>query len=383
MKTTALFSALALTASIFADGDIAAQMKSDTTNKMTERKPAAPMVVLNSARPDSDNGWYLFADALYWHADVGSTDWARKVDDATVQTPAVPFAGAVHHLDFKWNWGFRVGIGVNMDHDSWDSNFYYTWFRTENSNAASVVQGTGTIVNLVTQQVIDGQPSVSTIAGTNEWKIHYNMFDWELGRWYYVSRNLALRPHVGIKGGWINQDVGYTFSGVNLADPDNPAAIPATADFKNHFWGVGPSSGVNMMWVLGNAGDRQQHRFSLFGDAAGALLYGHFDVKHTESTFDADGALTFGNNLGNLSRNLAVPVLQTQMGFSWDTSFNNDRNHFMFKIGYEFQYWFRQNQQAVYMSQAGDVTAGQFAAYRRASDDLALQGLTGEFRFDF
>jgi len=371
MKKSVLFSAIALTASIFADGDIAAQMKSGKKSDnmiMDQKATTNQMVTLTSARPESDNGWYVFADALYWHADVGSSEWARKIDD----TAALVASGDLHSLNFKWNWGFRVGIGVNMDHDMWDSNFYYTWFRTENSNSAGV-PSTGLIVDQVTSLGIAARSNEFT-SGKNEWKIHYNMFDWELGRWYYVSKSLAVRPHVGVKGGWINQDVDYTFTDASVPQ----AVVHSKADLNNNFWGVGPSGGVNMMWVLGSAGARMEHRFSLFGDFAGALLYGHFDVDHKSSTYNAAGAVTSGTNLGDLNRNLAVPVFQTQMGLSWDTGFNNSRNHFTFKVGYEFQYWFRQYQQVVPVL----IDTVNYS-YRRVSDDLALQGLTVDFRFDF
>jgi hypothetical protein len=366
MKKLVLLSALALSSSIFADGDIAAQMKSDqqmNDQKMTNQKQ---MVSLMSARPESDNGWYIFADALYWHADVGSSDYAWENNVAVGNNPVV--SGDVRHLDFKWSWGFRVGVGVNMDHDMWDTNIYYTWFRTQHSNSASV-PGVNDVQNFVA-----ATPSAYA-SGKVNWKIHFNMFDWELGRWQYYSKNLAMRPHVGVKGGWINQHAHYRNSIINAA-----GAVTATGTVrdKNNFWGVGPSGGVNMMWVLGSAGARMDHRFTLFGDFAGALLYGHFDVDHDEKTFSAAGVLTGGNDPDHLDRNLAVPVLQTQMGFTWDTAFNNNNNHFTMKVGYEFQYWFRQQQ---FVRPGSNGTFAQ--TYTRVSDDLALQGLTIDFRFDF
>jgi hypothetical protein len=374
MKKLVLLSALALTASIYADGDVAAQMKSDkqrSDKQMQDQRAAddkrvmAKAVTLTSARPESDNGWYIFADALYWHADVGSSEYAWE-NDPVVAGAVV--TGAVRHLDFGWSWGFRVGLGVNMDHDMWDTDIYYTWFRTRHSNTAS--DPTPGVV----QNFVATDPGTYT-SGSVNWKIDYNMFDWELGRWQYYSRNLAMRPHIGVKGGWINQDARYRNSTTTLA---GVVTATATTQDKNNFWGVGPSGGVNMMWVLGCAGNRMQHRFTLFGDFAGALLYGHFKVDHSEKTFSAAGVLTGGNSPSNLSRNLAVPVLQTQMGFSWDTAFNNEYNHFMLKVGYEFQYWFRQ-QQMVKPGSNGFTSQ----TYARVSDDLALQGLTVDFRFDF
>ncbi len=35
----------------------------------------------------------------------------------------------------------------------------------------------------------------------------FDMFDWELGRSYFVSNYLVLVPHFGIKGGWIDQTI--------------------------------------------------------------------------------------------------------------------------------------------------------------------------------
>jgi hypothetical protein len=357
MKKTVLFSALALTASAIADGDmVAAQMKSDMQSNGT--KPMPSMVTLTSARPESDNGWYLFADALYWHADVGNTDWAFR-NNNTANTNGVE-RGANHTLDFKWSWGFRVGLGANMDHDEWDTNIYYTWFHTKNSNAIGT--------SGATQTAVDNQGSVGRISGGSiDWRIHYSMFDWELGRWYYVSKSLALRPHIGIKGGWIHQKVDRRFT-IN-------STSSASADLKNNFWGVGAAGGANTSWILGHVGT---HNFTMFGDFAGALMYGHFNVTHNE-TVTTNNVVVDGKNPQGLNRNLAVPVLQAMFGLGWDTSFNRDRCHFGLKVGYEFQYWFRQNQ----MLNMKNGSPANTVQYWRNADDLSLQGLTIDFRFDF
>ncbi|MGH2638971.1 MAG: Lpg1974 family pore-forming outer membrane protein, partial [Rhabdochlamydiaceae bacterium] len=305
-----------------------------------------------------DNGWYLFADALYWHADVGDADWGVKFSNET----STGQNGVMHHLDFKWSWGFKAGIGVNMDHDMWDTNFYYTWFRTENSNAMGV---NDTLPNVTTFL-----PPVTTNVSTKlHWSIQFSMFDWELGRWFYVSKSLSLRPHVGVKGGWINQE-----RKVDSSLLSDEIVSTGASRFANDFWGVGPSAGLNTMWVLGSAGANMDHRFSFFGDFAGALMYGHF--HDTYSVAEVTSNVTSNVKITNLDRNLAVPMLQTAFGLSWDTSFNRARNHFMMKVGYELQYWFRQNQFLSHNTTFATDTL-------RCSADLALQGVTAELRFDF
>lgn len=355
MNKSILFSAFFLTSTLCADGDLAAAARPQQMNNNNMMS----INTLTSARPESEYGWYLFADALYWHADVGNTDWASK-KPANENNFIVK---NVHHLDFKWSWGFKVGIGANIDHDMWDSNFYYTWFRTENSNA---IGGDGFTV---ADNIGDFGTYSGLSSGKIDWTLHFNMFDWELGRWQYSSKNLALRPHAGIKGGWINQTIHARFSGTGY--PIDPFAANANEKFENNFWGVGPSVGVNAVWVLATAGRAMDHRFSLLGDFSGALMYGHFQVKNNQRYYDVNGNYVSGLILKNLTRNLASTMLQGFFGLSWDAPFNQNRNHFMMKVGYELQYWFRQNQLVMGLHM------------RRYSDDLALQGVTGEFRFDF
>jgi len=355
MKYTVMLSLLALPLCLCAEGEISAVERTTTKNRQqTQTRPTR--VSLDSARPESDNGWYLFADALYWHADIGSTDWALKQD---LTSPAIS-KNRQRSLNFKWDWGFRAGLGANMNHGMWDTNLYYTWFRTSGRSSVHAV-----VPDVVLPILLE---DASCQRAKIRWKIHFSMFDWELGGWYYINDVLAIRPHVGLKGGWINQNVRESLTQVTGGDT-------ATGRLGNNFWGVGPSFGVNTLWVLGNAGERNQHRFSLFGDCGGALMYGHFHVKYRARFVSSTGAIT-GDDIKGLNRNLAVAMLQGIFGLSWDTGFNQNRNHFTFRLGYELQYWFRQNQ---LLKRTSSLTDGTF----RLSDDLALQGVTADFRFDF
>lgn len=360
MNKSIFFSTLIFSSAVFADQTLPPPSQNTSVQ---HQQPA--IVALTSARPECDNGWYLFADALYWHADVGNADWANLAivnGDARLTK--------VHHLDFKWSWGFKVGLGFDIDHDLWDTNLYYTWFHTENSNAIGL---SSTAPASAIQTISTQLPATNVFTSAkHHWSIHFSMFDWELGRWYYLSKNLTVRPHIGIKGGWIDQDRkvhGQVFA--------NNQSGPGSGHFENDFWGVGPSAGINTMWILGSAGKSMDHRFSLFGDIAGALMYGHFENKFSRNFTG------FTSKIKKLNRNLAVSMLQAMMGLSWDTPFNKERNHFTLKLGYEYQYWFRQNQFpsiGEIINQTLDINFLQLGRY---SDDLALQGLTAELRFDF
>lgn len=309
-----------------------------------------------SARPVIEsNNWFLFGDALYWRAEEDGTEWARNsVSKTTDDTPELNVNAK--KIDFEWDWGFRAGIGYNMEHDQWDTQLYYTWFRTEKSDHVSRILDTASPAILVPAYF-----GTFFIGGSHfqsdkiTWKIHFNMFDWELGRNYLVSKNLALRPHLGVKGGWIHQSLhghAKTFSDILLTYKD-----------KNNFWGVGPSGGVNTKWNLGNV---NTHFFSLFGDFAGALMWGHWDVNH--HSFDiVNGEIKFKH----LNKDQCAAMLQAFMGFGWETNFNGDQCHLAIKLGYEVQHWFNQ------------LKLFPPTATARYNYDLSFQGGTLDVRLDF
>lgn len=424
MKKKLLFSLVAMTASVFADGDVNTSTAFAEENlvadnncnpkpkeckpKPPECKPKPPEckpkpkpkpcepcirpttcpVVLTSARPCSNVGIYLFGDALYWHADIGNSDWAFVNHNSAASVAS----GPNKDVDFGWDWGFRAGIGFNMDHDYWDTNFYYTWFRTTSDHEHVNVSAPALAVDLT------GEAGVFT-TGSNHAKVNFNVVDWELGRSFYVSRSLSLRPHVGVKGAWIKNKSSENFT-AGLATVVGTTAYHISNNTK--FWGVGPSAGFNTSWWFGYvdalntnenpnkatsglqnkgyAGSRSH--FSIFGDFAGALMFGHFSTKHRETattTSILPGAGGFHPT--HLNRNLVVPVLSTVMGLGWDICFNCDKMHFGIKLGYEFQWWFRQSQRLIVNGGPGSSLATP--RYFRIAEDLALQGGTLELRFDF
>jgi hypothetical protein len=341
---------LALTASVFADGDtvsplaadeglVAGQMGSDCKPKPKECKPkpkeckpkpkpcepcVIPVVcptVLTTARPCYDAGVYIFADALYWFADVGNNG-----QFVVVNPIGTPVAGNTVQTNFKWDWGFRVGIGFDSDHDQWDTDFYYTWFRDKNSTSSSG----------------DGDGDADDLSSGNKGKLHYNVADWELGRWFYISQSVSLRPHVGIKGSWIklNQTASLTSAGV-----------PFVASESTKFWSVGPSAGVNTNWWFG---DVNNHHFGIFGDFGSALMFARFKTNYT-----ATGVTSVSSN----KQNRLVPMMSGFMGLEYDTCFSCNKMHLGIRLGYELQYWFKQ----------AEVL----------SNNIGLQGATLDFRLDF
>ena len=303
-----------------------------------------------SARPQNRaSNVDIFADALYWFA-TETVDWAlilaqnQSEERITFKT-----------LDFDWSPGFRVGVGYNMKHDQWDTQFYYTWFyahTTEHANG-----GSGVVQSAFLGSKVSDIGTYQT--GKINLNLHFNILDWDLGRSFFVSKALSLRPLIGIKGGWINQSIhtkwkkNTNFLGVPISTTEN---------LKNNFRGIGPKGGVNGKWILGNT---HKYFFSLLGDFAGAFMWGHWTIKDKFQDIFQTTAFTKVRD-----RNFGALMLQGLMGIGFDVNFDKDQSHFSMKLGYEIEDWF--NQYQVFDNATGTH-----------NNDLILQGLTLDMRLDF
>lgn len=322
-----------------------------------------------SARAEVDGyGWFINFDVLYWHAKVGGTEFAY-----TDQDPAgtFPVKGRTKDVDFDWDWGIRVGLGYNLNHDSWDIRANYTWFDSNGSDSTSAglnstvipLRGSSTIVATATNPNNSFQFCGSA---KSQYDFDYQSIDLELGRAYFISGKLSFRPHWGLKTAWIDQEqitryTAGTQSGNNLGLGVNTVHLKDTCDF----WGLGPRVGIDSKWHLG-------YGFSIFGDLATALLFGYFDVEHKER-FSAvpDNSIKLKAN-----RHAFSPTVQMQLGLRYDTYLHNNTQHLGVGLGYEAQYWWRQNQML-------KVDDSEVIKYERISEDVSTYGLTLDIQWDF
>jgi len=301
----------------------------------------------------------IFANLIVWTAkEAGPDCWAEVItsDNST-------FSNDLKQVHFGWDVGFRVGIGYGMKHDQWSTQAYYTWFHTRGKD--SISSGPGTVHSTYLGNFYVDNVDGAGLSGPSyqkasiDWTIHFNMFDWELGRSFWISKSLALFPFLGIKGGWIHQSIHSKWQ--------NPALSGAEffntgiENLKNNFWGIGPEAGINMKWSL-VAG---QIQFYLFGDFSGALMWGHWSFS---DSFKNDLPQQVSVDLQNI--NSGASMLRTFMGFGWDANLSQNRYRLSTKLGYEMQFWLNQ-------LQFYSFTGG------RLVNELTLQGGTLEFCFNF
>lgn len=295
-------------------------------------------------------------DLLVWFAsEETATIWSTVLNTDLTNTGIVDTFRA-KNLTFDWDLGFRVGIGHQFNYDDWDMQCAWTWYRTQTKG--NIPRRDHTVLSEFFAGFVVDQDIA--LAGKVAWNILYNMFDVELGRKFLPSNSLSLRPFLGLKGGWIDQSIRSSWE--NLITDNVVTNLPSTENLKNNFWGVGPSAGLQTVWIVSQT---RAKSISLFGDFSSAMLWGTWicvDKYHNPSP------RVISVNLKNAT--LGALMLSGFMGIGWDIGFQEGKYCISTKLGYEMQYW--ENQLRIPTFQL-----------LRLHGDLTLQGGRLQCQFDF
>lgn len=300
-------------------------------------------ISLQQSKTDSSDclGIDLYVEALYWYTSE-TIDWAFTLaqNKNTIQTSYKTFV-------FDWAPGFSIGLGYKMEHDNWDTRASYSWFQSKASGQAN---------GLVTPGFLAARLSLLEpfSTGNASVNIHYNMFDWDIGREFLASDSLSLRPSIGLRGGWINQSIHSHWT--------TSESITASEDLIQTFQAGGAKGTATGKWYFCNT---RNHTLSLIGTLEADYLWGHWDIQDqfVYSLYKPIYLKTTPRNLGSL-------VLYSFFGFEWNCRLNHDQNHLELKFGYEIEDWLDQCQ--IFTNISGSQ-----------SNDLILQGLNLGLNFTF
>ncbi|NGX46194.1 MAG: hypothetical protein K940chlam2_01380 [Chlamydiae bacterium] len=241
-----------------------------------------PDSVNPSVRPLScDGSWLVTLEGLYWNSHQDGMEFA--IDNSVFvrkgDIPAVVFEQLNNLIDAeylnphaKWGFGFKAGLTYNSTHDGWDIGVTWTWYQGRaSSHIEAETDDNHTLIPLWSAY----QASNISILWARDieahWSMRLNLADVELGREFWVSKYLTLRPHVGIRFASIDQDYTLWHKGGLWTLFLNNGEV----NMRNDFHGVGGRGGFNTIWKLGKG-------VSFFGNTALSLVYGRFNVKHDE-----------------------------------------------------------------------------------------------------
>lgn len=369
-----------------------------------------PCRIFPSARPVQNCGWgaYVIIDPLWLRAQENGLEFVAVTQNHD-QIPPIPPVGPIPVLlnyifgnsrlkgpHFQNDWGFRVGLGVNLPHDEWDLSLFWTRFRTDAHKHVKADATTFLTPTSLNGQTAAFSPTASPVLLTpanqsqgllNEafsfWRLHLNALDLELGRAFYLSKWLKIKPFAGLRSAWIDQRNKLKY--LNLLPVSDPTITNAFHTKKCNYWGIGLIGGINTEWGVGCG-------WSIFANGSASLLYGYFNVSAREeyngfyslgpgSTIPFDIKFFNAHDFYHLNR--FITDLST--GLRYDIDFCN--YHLGFQIGWETHQFFGQNQfiQFVGMPKSGLFSSATSlpAEFVANQGDLSLQGLSAQIEFDF
>lgn len=348
-------------------------------------------------------GVFLTADFLYWYG--RETDLSYGIKGKTrnnndlLSTTYQFSASEMKYLHAKWKPGVRIGLGLNGECDGWDLYLYWTYYYNKSNQTTSVPEFATGYPGLGSSGLVNPWVSRPIFVGilfdqiSAEWKFEFNSFDIELGRRYWVSQCLTIRPFTGLRGArtWTEFDVrgerigfGGSFSSTTSDD------FTSKDEFKNTFWGVGLTGGIQPTWFFSDC-------FSLYGNMDIALLWGQHKVKKEERYTDTQTSLTSAivTQLANYRANTSSdsyylqPFLDLAIGLRWENYYCQDQYHVALDLGWENHILFHLNDRyqingnVIEYTLASGVTGEGFDTYNQTHHDVSFGGLVLRVRFDF
>lgn len=332
---------------------------------------------------------FMFGDFIYWSTRLDNLVYTQrgiastldkeeiiaknKTKETTLIPPESTYSSSMNH---KMSPGFKAGVGVNHCHDGWDSLIRYTWLHSSASESSSDVSFGYLNDFAVSKFLVFNTETTSIKKSSSMWTLRFNAADWELGRTFYISQKLILRPCIGLKGSWQHQYYSILLSDLedqtyNLDDLTVKTFSKGSYNIYNQisYWGVGIRPGLSSSWLL------TQH-FSIFSESYVSAMWSYFQSsrKDNASQTTTDSNYFNFNNLtitdAKQTFHTITPVLELQIGLRWETMCSNDDYRIRFQAGWEEQLWFNQNQ---------FININGYNPY----GNLSFQGVTAEIRIDF
>lgn len=337
-----------------------------------EHKKGNGGMINPSVNPVVKDGVNMFisADFIWMSAREDGLVYAQQITTGEISDTAID----VNCLDTNKNWkpGFKVGIGYYMNHDDWDIQL--NWLRMHGNREDSNTSMADVVAPVDYLAPVYGMfaPSVDACAKAScTWKSDIDLVDLEIGRDFYVSKHLALRPFLAARCAVVNQKLDNTYEG--LFDEGELTTSNEQVNMKDNYTSFGPRIGLNGEWMFTD-------NFSLFGNAAIAGLYGKVKVHERDyeytSTSDEPVEGTVRHAKDDYFAGKAISDLA--LGLRWATKFKDDRYGLAINLAWEHHMFFNFNNFPIWETEGA-------LNYRdvKSHGDLSLQGLSIGLKFDF
>lgn len=323
-----------------------------------EQAKSSKGVINPPARPVVKSGFdfWLQGEALYMQAREDDLNYSILINSTN--------DGHTKKVTYDWSWGFRLGTGWNFQHDGWDLLFDWTSFHTENTNRKMTDFTTN--VNLVVWGDSQASVGIAQLA-QGVAKLRMNFFDLELGREFFVSKWLALRPFIGGRGAWVHRNFRVMYQTLGPEIPLDKDVV----HLMNRFNGGGARIGLDTKWMMGMG-------WSFVADAAFSLLYGSQHLHHHQVVREINQTLVDVDHVDNTWTALRS-MMDLSLGVRWDKLFYNNRYRIALQAGWEQHvlFGFDKDMNFIHLRR---LASGKYFNY---NGDLSLSGVAFQARFDF
>ena len=323
-----------------------------------EQRRGANGMINPPARPVVKDGvdLWLQAEALFMHATEDGIHYGIKLENGDTTD------GHVKNLSYNWSWGWRAGLGYNLPHDGWDMLLNYTWFRSHDSSKHD-----GDSLQIWTNPT-EGAASAVVDRAKGKTSLHFDYLDFQMGREFFVSKWLTLRPFVGARGLWAHRNMTVKYRGGELGE-EFADVIKLKEKLNNHFCGGGLLTGLDTQWGLGEG-------WSVYGQFALSLIYGTQRLHEKQDEYSPDDERTRIAHFKDHWTNVRM-MTDLGAGLRWDRLLDNDYYRIRLQLGWEQHILNGFDKDINFVD---DVVQGKFTINQ---GDFALSGLSFQARFDF
>ena len=302
----------------------------------------------------------LGAEALYMRA----TEDSSAVGVLTPGSTAYPQTYTTAEQPYDWSWGARVNAGYAMPHDGWDLAAQWTWFHSSHTRDRLAPTGSSylsTVEDPVLVTTLNNSDATALVesSGLNSTRrLYINMGDLDLGREFFISKWLTLRPCLGARGVWIERKLTVATSDITRY-PTGLATHTSsvTTHSKGSYNAGGIYFGLNTQWGFGDG-------WSLFGVFDQSFVYGQNHVTIKE--IDTAGTVKYTRAAGDDKWNTVRGITDLAIGLRWDYLFDNDNYRFRLQAAWEEHLF-------------SNLDVSNFGSH----GDLALTGASFSASFDF
>lgn len=295
-------------------------------------------------RVDQGLGFIIDADFIWWKSQVSNFDYGQ-------------LEGKVLSPHFKFAPGFKIGTGMDLQHDGWDGYAQYTYLYQptfSTSKSFDYDLGYSSLMLPFVQNPVEGTLTALSLMDIASWrKSQFNILDLEAGRNFFISKKLTLRPHIGMKLATLFEKTRIIYI---------PAGTIKSAKLllQQNLSGIGARTGIDTLWHITRG-------FGFYGDAAFTALWGSFhNIFNNRLRYTGKYKYQYFTK----KTQDILPVFEIGIGLTYMTWFANERYQLYAKAGWEEQIWLSYNKNVVngMMSLDGSLT---------------LQGLTAQLGFAF